>query len=62
MAAPTTHRRPRAKDLRGIRERGQSYQVRVFSGTDPLTGKEVYLTGSAQTEKEAIRLRNRLRT
>jgi integrase len=62
MAAPTTPRRPRSKDLRGIRQRGQSYQVRVFSGTDPLTGKEVYVTGSAQTEKDAIRLRDRLRS
>jgi integrase len=62
MAAPTTARRPRPKDLRGIRQRGQTYQVRVFSGTDPLTGKDVYLTGSAPTEKDAIRLRNRLRT
>lgn len=62
MAAPTTPRRPRTKDLNGIRTRGRSYQVRVFSGIDPLTGKEVYVTGSAQTEKDAIRLRDRLRT
>ncbi|HEY6748832.1 MAG TPA: hypothetical protein VI357_24335 [Mycobacteriales bacterium] len=62
MAAPTTPRRARAKDLNGIRLRGRSYQVRVFSGIDPLTGKEVYVTGSAQTEKDAIRLRDRLRT
>jgi len=62
MAAPTTSRRPRAKNLRGIRQRGRSYQVRVFAGTDPLTGREVFLTGSAQTEREAIRLRDRLRT
>ena len=62
MAAPATPRRLRAKDLRGIRQRGLSYQVRVFAGTDPLTGKDLYLTGSAQTERNAIRLRDRLRS
>jgi len=41
MAVSTTPRRPRAKDLRGIRQRGQSYQVRVFGGIHPLTGKDV---------------------
>jgi integrase len=62
MAVSTTSRRLRAKELRGIRQRGQSYQVRVFGGIDPLTGKDVYLTGSAQTERDAIRLRDRLRS
>jgi integrase len=61
MAQQTTPRQSRGKDLQGIRQRGRSYQVRVFSGTDPLTGKEVYLSGSAPTEREAIRLRDRLR-
>src|SRR5918994_6210349 len=62
MAAPTTPRPPRAKDLRGIRQRGRSYQVRIFSGKDPLTGAPVYVTGSAQTERDAVRLRDRLRS
>jgi hypothetical protein len=33
----------------------------MFSGNDPLTGKEVYVTASAQTEKDAIRLCDQLR-
>jgi hypothetical protein len=34
----------------------------VFGGRDPLTGKDVYLTSSAQTERDAIRLRDRLQS
>jgi integrase len=51
----------RVKDLRGIRARGGSFQVRVYSGTDPVTGERVYLTGSARTQDEAIKIRNRFR-
>lgn len=43
------------------RLRGGSYQVRVYDGRDPETGKQVILTGSAQDEPGAIRLRNRFR-
>ncbi|HEY0639838.1 MAG TPA: site-specific integrase [Pseudonocardiaceae bacterium] len=52
--------RRRQKDLTGIRQRGSTYQVRVFSGVDPVTGKKAYLSASAPTEDEAIKLRDRL--
>ncbi len=43
-----------------IRQRGRSFQVLVFSGADPVTGKDVYLTGSATDRAEAERIRTRL--
>jgi len=49
------------KDLTGIRQRGSTYQVRVFGGHDPVTGKQVMLTGSAEDEDAAIRLRDKFR-
>ncbi|MBV9029008.1 MAG: hypothetical protein JO364_01595 [Pseudonocardiales bacterium] len=36
------------KDVTGIRRRGGRYQVRLFGGQDPVTGRQVMLTGSAQ--------------
>jgi hypothetical protein len=61
MAATKSPGRSRTKDLDGIRLRGRSYQVRVYGGRDPQTGKQVILTGSAQDEAGAIRLRDRFR-
>ena len=49
------------KDLTGIRQRGGTYQVRVSGGVDPLTGRQLVLSGSADTEDAAIVLRDRLR-
>ena len=43
-----------------IRRRGASFQVRVYAGTDPLTGKPHYLTGSSTNEREARRIFTRL--
>jgi hypothetical protein len=40
----------------GIRERGGVYQVRVYVGTDTVTGERVDLTGTAPTEREAEKL------
>jgi integrase len=54
-------RQGRTRDMTGIRERGGSYQVRVFGGQDPVTGRQVILTGSAASRDEAIRLRDRYR-
>jgi integrase len=48
-------------DLTGIRQRGGSYQVRIFGGHDPVTGKQVMLTGSAENEAAAIKLRDKFR-
>ncbi len=36
------------------------FRVRVYAGEDPLTGKSLYLTGSATTEREAEKIRTRL--
>ena len=49
------------KDLTGIRQRGGTYQVRLFGGQDPVTGKQVMLTGSSDDEDGAIRLRDKFR-
>ena len=49
------------KDLTGIRQRGGTYQVRVFAGYDPVTGRQLMLSGSADTEEAAIVIRDQLR-
>jgi integrase len=45
-----------------IRNRGRTYQVRVYAGIDPLTNKPIYLTETAPDEKEAQRVMRRLLT
>jgi hypothetical protein len=45
-----------------IRQRGNSWQVIVHAGRDPLTGKRRNLTGTARTKREAQALRARLLT
>lgn len=45
-----------------IRQRGSSYQVRVYAGVDPVTGKANYLTESTKDEKDADRILRRLLT
>ena len=37
----------RKRERGSIRQRGTSYEVRVYAGTDPLTKKPIYLTGTA---------------
>jgi len=54
-----TARRRATADLTGIRKRGDTFQVRVFVGTDPVTGRKVMLTGSAHSDAEAVELRDR---
>jgi hypothetical protein len=49
------HKRPRGT----IRERGGTFQVRVYLGEDPVTGERVDLTGTATTEREADKLLTR---
>jgi hypothetical protein len=48
-------------DLIGIRERRTRFQVRIFGGIDPATGKQLILRDSAATEVEAIALRDGFR-
>jgi hypothetical protein len=54
-------RRRKDVDLTGVRQRGGKYQVRVFGSTDPVTGKQVILTGSADTQDAAVELRDGFR-
>ncbi|MDQ2879693.1 MAG: site-specific integrase [Actinomycetota bacterium] len=54
-------RKQAPKDLTGIRPRGGRYQIRLFGGQDPVTGKQVMLTGSAEDEDSAIKLRDKFR-
>lgn len=43
-----------------VRKRGNSYQVRVYAGVDPVTGRANYLTESAPSQKQAARTLRRL--
>jgi len=52
----TTGRRARGH----IRRRGGSFQVLVYAGTDPLTGKPNYLTESTRDEAQAQKILTRL--
>src|SRR5918998_618422 len=62
LRLPLMARRKQApKDLTGIRQRGGRYQIRLFGGQDPVTGKQVMLTGSAENEDAAIKLRDKFR-
>src|SRR5262249_51646610 len=54
-------RKQAPKDLTGIRQRGSTYQIRLSAGYDPVTRRQLFLTGSADTEDAAIVLRDRLR-
>ncbi|MBV9919693.1 MAG: hypothetical protein JOY78_02400, partial [Pseudonocardia sp.] len=56
-----TSRKRKTADLTGIRQRGARYQVRIFGGIDPATGRKLILTGSAATEAEALALRDGFR-
>ena len=56
-----TSRKRKTADLTGIRQRGARFQVRIFGGIDPATGKQLILTGSAATEAEAVALRDGFR-
>jgi len=50
----------RAQRQRGtIRKRGNSLQVAVYAGIDPLTGKRMFLTESTTDPAEAERIRRR---
>ncbi len=57
----SARRKQAPKDLTGIRQRGGRYQIRLFGGQDPVTGKQVMLTGSAEDEDAAIKLRDKFR-
>ena len=46
--AHVARRQQAPKDLTGIRQRGGTYQVRLFGGHDPVTGKQVMLAPAAR--------------
>jgi integrase len=48
------------RDRGYVRKRGNSYQVLVYSGVDPVTGKDSYLTESTRDEKKVDEIRSRL--
>jgi integrase len=52
----------RSNDMTQIRKRGNSYQVTVYAGLDPVTGKRVYLSDSTTDPAQARRIRNKFRT
>lgn len=54
-------RKQAPKDLTGIRQRGDTYQVLVSAGYDPVTGRQLMLSGSADSEDAAIVVRDQLR-
>lgn len=59
MADSAEQRRKRGS----VRQRGNSLQVRVFSGIDPVTGKDVYLTETVKgTDKAAQKAADRVMT
>ena len=39
-----------------IRRRGNSFQAILFAGTDPVTGRQLYLRGSSTDEAEAKKI------
>jgi integrase len=57
-----TRKKQAPRDLTDIRQRGSTYQIRVSAGYDPVTGRQLFLSGSADTEGVAIVIRDRLRT
>ena len=59
MGVPTRSRR---RSQGSIRRRGNTFQIRVYAGVDPVTGKPNYLTESTPDEKEAGRILRRLLT
>ncbi|GAA0628924.1 tyrosine-type recombinase/integrase [Kutzneria viridogrisea] len=59
MAESADQRRRRGS----VRQRGNSLQVRVFSGVDPVTGKDVYLTETVKgADKAAQRAADKVMT
>src|SRR4051794_13047719 len=56
MARPAASRRQRGT----IRQRGRSFQVIVYAGLDPLTGRKLYLCESTTDGAEAQRILRRL--
>ncbi|MDP9241388.1 MAG: N-terminal phage integrase SAM-like domain-containing protein [Actinomycetota bacterium] len=50
----------RARDRGLVRKRGNSFQVIVYAGVDPVTGKDNYLSESTLKEKDVEKIRTRL--
>lgn len=50
----------RKRERGSIRQRGDSYEVRVYAGTDPLTKKRIEIYGTADSPGAAEKLRTKL--
>jgi integrase len=53
---------PERRQRGSIRNRGGRFQVRVYAGQDPVTGRPHYLTESTGDQKQADRILRRLLT
>ena len=51
--------KPKKRERGSIRQRGKSFEVRVYAGLDPLTKAPIVLTGSEPTYAEAEKLRTK---
>jgi integrase len=51
---------PKKRERGYVRRRGNSHQVFVYAGVDPVTGKEIYLTESTTDDKQVEPIRTRL--
>jgi integrase len=60
-AAVMARRKQPPKDLTGIRQRGGTYQIRVSAGYDPVTGRQLMVSDSADTEDATVLVRDQLR-
>jgi hypothetical protein len=51
---------PKKRERGHVRKRGNSYQVMVYAGPDPVTGKDLYLYGSTTDEDKVDAIKARL--
>ncbi|NKQ57119.1 tyrosine-type recombinase/integrase [Amycolatopsis sp. K13G38] len=58
MAGRVAKKRPKGS----VRKRGKSFQVNVYAGIDPLTGRRLYLSESTTDERQVDKILRRLLT
>jgi integrase len=52
--------RASTRERGSVRQRGNSFEIKVYSGVDPVTGKDVYLYGNTKDEREVEKIRTAL--
>jgi hypothetical protein len=50
--------RASTRERGSVRQRGNSFEIKVYSGVDPVTGKDVYLYGNTKDEREVEKIRD----